>query len=370
MRAILLWASAVSLSLSACQGPAPSSGSAGGGGAPSAFASRHGRPVAPVRPQMRPFRATESTYTGAQPVPRLAPPGRPPVDNLDAEAWTPVNLHAFDSAQPPSASRTVAYDPGSLRPVRELIYGGRLDEQPGERPYRFGVNDQMTLQVEDHDELSGKVQVFTDGTVELPLVGDRVQAAGRTVEDLEAGIAKDLSDYLKDSPEVKIGVDYAAGQYYYVFGEVQTAGRYAMGVRPITVSEAVFRANSSSILDRDVSGGIIVSRPEVVSVEDRIEAELDTSHRVDYDDLQTGDLRKVYLITPHPSRPTREIINVKSILYEGRTGEDRVLRSGQIVFVPSATDARFIRFVERVLEPLNAARSLDEEGTHWYERLR
>ncbi|MFH0910559.1 MAG: polysaccharide biosynthesis/export family protein [Planctomycetota bacterium] len=312
-----------------------------------------------------------NAYTGAEEPPALPPLGTGAGEGVDS-SLAPVSVQSYAGGRTAPGERTgpEPYLSDDLRPVRELIYGGPYVPYEGIRPYRFGVNDQILLRVEGHDELSGKLQVITDGTVELPLVRERIPAIDRTREELKRAIVRSLAKYVEGEPRVELGIDFAAGRYYYVFGEVQTAGRFPMGIRPVTVSEAVFRANSSSLLDAKRRSGTYGGVWEEVGVEERIRAELDTSHRENFLVSQTADFRKIYVITPHRTRPTREIVNVKAILYEGKTGDDRVVKPGQVIFVPSAADTRFLRFVRRVVDPLDAAEELDTTGTHWYNRLR
>ena len=55
---------------------------------------------------------------------------------------------------------------------------------------------------------------------------------------------------------------------------------------------------------------------------------------------------------------------------EGKTGNDRIVKPGQIIFVPSANDTRFMRFVTRVLAPISAAQSIDTKTNALYNRLK
>jgi protein involved in polysaccharide export with SLBB domain len=325
--------------------------------------------VEPVAPEMREANAISSNYKGYQQADKLPylPNSRSSYACAPGEAGgqMPLRVETKGARGMPIANVNAqmiggAKENAEFQPIKELIFGGNKESFEGRRKYRFGISDQLTLYVDNHKELSGKLQVLTDGMVELPLIKERVLALNRTKDELIVAIKKVLENYVKYDPVVKIGIDFASGQYYYVIGEVPNAGRFSMGLRQIKLSEAVFRACSSSV-SYDT---------EDVSLADRMRNEMDTFMRTNYTTKVTGDLRKVYLITPHRSQPTRKVINVKRILHEGRSGEDVLIKPGQIIFIPSATDTRIERFVTKVIAPFSSISSLDAEGDYWYNRIK
>ena len=133
-----------------------------------------------------------------------------------------------------------------------------------------------------------------------------------------------------------------------------------MGITPIRLSEAVFRANSNILRFGGETG---------LTREERFREEMEISPREGYRLPTYSDLMHVSVITPHRSHPSRRVYNVKSALLQGVTGKDPVLRSGQIVFVPSSVDARIIRFFNRVIAPIKAVGEADAEAGHWYGRI-
>ncbi|MCH2546360.1 MAG: polysaccharide export protein [Alphaproteobacteria bacterium] len=93
------------------------------------------------------------------------------------------------------------------------------------------ANDNPTLNVGDavkvttfgHEDLSGEFKVESNGTINLPLVGN-IKATGRTKEQLEYAIRKKLSNgYLVDP---KVSVEVANFRQFYIVGEVQEPGAY------------------------------------------------------------------------------------------------------------------------------------------------
>ncbi|MBN1256410.1 MAG: polysaccharide biosynthesis/export family protein [Planctomycetes bacterium] len=295
--------------------------------------------VDPVQPVMPAYRGVQNSYTGRE------NPNLPPETISRIPVVRPVSAEVYNTGDLPVsavAQDSTAYDLGDLLPVKQLIYGGPYGDQAGRRDYQLAVGDELTLDVEDHPELSGTVVVLTDGSIELPLVKKSVPARGRTLHALEQDLLVRLQAYALDPYLTKLRLDYAGGNYYYIFGEVKNPGRYPMGANEIRVSEAVFRANSASL----------ANAVEGLSMKEQIRAETETPMRTGYRAKRFAEMNRVYLITPHRSRPTRRIIDVQAALQQGLTGNDPYLRQGQIIFVPSAADVRLARFFKRIIAPL------------------
>jgi protein involved in polysaccharide export with SLBB domain len=123
---------------------------------------------------------------------------------------------------------------GSVTPASQtLIPGGHVE-------YRLGSGDKLRISVFGEDTLSGEFLVPGGaGLIAFPLIGD-VQAAGLTVNELQAEIESKLKpDYLKD-PHVSIEVlNYRP---FYILGEVMKPGEYPY-TSGLTVLNAVATAN-------------------------------------------------------------------------------------------------------------------------------
>lgn len=248
--------------------------------------------------------------------------------------------------------------PQGMEPVQQLIYGG--DNQTHDAPEKAALSarDRLKVDVRFHPEFSGMVEIQDDGSLQIPNTSDFVQAEGRTVEELRQLISERISPYIREKPEVIVTVEFAMGGFYFVFGEVANQGRFPMGLKPIRLSEAIFRANSARFATNYES-------------EDRqaaLREETEISARENFELSKYAKLTDVYVISPHRSRPSRASYDVKAALFQGVQGQDPVLRPGQIVFVPSTVDKRFIEFVNRFIAPLRAARTLEDESEYWYHR--
>ncbi len=88
--------------------------------------------------------------------------------------------------------------------------------------YRVASGDVLQVRVFQHDEVSAKVRVRTDGKVSLPMVND-VMAAGKT----PAGLASELQVKFKDflnNPFVTVSLEESRPLMVSVLGEVSKAG--------------------------------------------------------------------------------------------------------------------------------------------------
>jgi polysaccharide export outer membrane protein len=89
--------------------------------------------------------------------------------------------------------------------------------------YKLGVDDEITVTVSEEDEFTGKpMRINSDGFIKLPLIG-RVDAAGRSVYQLEDDITKKLDPYIQ-KPIVSVNITEYRSQPVTVLGEVNKPG--------------------------------------------------------------------------------------------------------------------------------------------------
>jgi polysaccharide export outer membrane protein len=93
---------------------------------------------------------------------------------------------------------------------------------PGRRDVVIGPNDAITIMVMDEEEISKTWRVGTAGDLNLPLVG-KIQAAGKTVDELEIELAQQLKAYIRD-PQVHVYVANLQSQPVTVLGAVGSPG--------------------------------------------------------------------------------------------------------------------------------------------------
>lgn len=108
----------------------------------------------------------------------------------------------------------------ALRVVKELP---PPSANGGEQP--ISPNDTLEIDVFQVDNLDRTVQVDATGRISLPLIG-AVQAAGRSVRDLEHDIELAYGANYLQSPDVTVFVKESVGQRITVDGSVNKAGLY------------------------------------------------------------------------------------------------------------------------------------------------
>jgi polysaccharide export outer membrane protein len=102
--------------------------------------------------------------------------------------------------------------------------------------YRIGREDVIEVVVFREPELSRVVPVRPDGKISLPLAGE-MDAAGKTTAELQVGIAKLLSAYVRE-PAVSVLVREVNASRIFVLGEVIRPGGFPLR-GPMTVVQAI-----------------------------------------------------------------------------------------------------------------------------------
>jgi polysaccharide export outer membrane protein len=94
---------------------------------------------------------------------------------------------------------------------------------PGGRAYALGPDDEIVITVAEAEDFPGKpVRIGPTGSISLPMVG-RIEAAGLTVEQLEAELAARLKTYIRN-PQVTVTVTEMRSQPVSVIGSVGQPG--------------------------------------------------------------------------------------------------------------------------------------------------
>ncbi len=125
-------------------------------------------------------------------------------------------LEAQGGAVAPGASE------GNIRVVSELPPPPQLASGGGQP---IAENDVVEIDLFQVDDLDRTVQVDSRGMIALPLIGE-VQAAGKTVRELEGEIRDRYGARYLQSPQVSVFVKESFGQRVTVDGEVRKAGIY------------------------------------------------------------------------------------------------------------------------------------------------
>ncbi len=131
-------------------------------------------------------------------------------------------------------NKTVARKLAFLAFVTFLWIGWTAGAAAGE-PYRLGPGDRLQITVFGSESLSGVYDVQASGAVALPLAG-HVKAAGLTIPEFEAALAKAFVGRLPSQPSVTVAV--ATYRSVYVMGNVRRPGAYPF-VPDMTVQHAI-----------------------------------------------------------------------------------------------------------------------------------
>lgn len=162
---------------------------------------------------------------------------------------------------------------------------------PASQNYKIGVGDLLQVEVYDEKDLTKEVRVLTDGYISFPLLGS-IQAAGKTVTQLEKHITKLLGAKYLVNPQVTVFVKEFSSVF--VFGEVRKPGSFPLYGR-MTVFEAV-----------TLAGGF----------------------------TEVANPSKVRVVRLKGDREVRFEVDVQQITKRGDTSEDLELEANDRVIVP------------------------------------
>lgn len=109
--------------------------------------------------------------------------------------------------------------------------------------YLIQAGDVLIVSVWKEPDLQAEVLVRPDGGLSFPLAGD-LQAAGKTVTELQTNLASNLKKYIPD-PVVTIGIKLIGGNRIYVLGKVNRPGEFPLS-RPLDVMQALSLAGGAT----------------------------------------------------------------------------------------------------------------------------
>jgi len=110
---------------------------------------------------------------------------------------------------------------------------------PDQATYLLGPEDTLEISVWKEHDLTKQLVVRPDGKITYPLIGE-VQAAGRTVKQLQEEILKRLEKYVTEA-HVTVILLKAQNYKIYVTGKVNKPGDFVIG-KPVNVMQAISMA--------------------------------------------------------------------------------------------------------------------------------
>ena len=191
-----------------------------------------------------------------------------------------------------------------------------VSKKPPDATYVVDPPDAIALEFIGDEGLSRTVRLRQDGVVTLPYLED-VKVAGMTTKEIGEKLEKLYGEYYK-SPQILVTVASYASKHITVYGEVRRVGTQPY-TGSVTVADAVGAAGG--VTRRSAPGRVKVIR---------------------------GD----------PEDPEIFGVDLKSIIYKGRTELDVSLAENDIVYVPPSVLAWVGYQIEALLFPFRSILNL------------
>ncbi len=113
--------------------------------------------------------------------------------------------------------------------------------------YRIGPEDVISIRVFGQERYSvAGITVPPDGVISHPLIPEGVRVVGKTREQVQKELTKQLDEYIID-PKVTVSIDKSMSYRYGVIGAVAQPGIRLMG-RRLTAYEAIMEAGGATNL--------------------------------------------------------------------------------------------------------------------------
>jgi polysaccharide export outer membrane protein len=187
---------------------------------------------------------------------------------------------------------------------------------PAADEYRVGPGDILDVVVFGNDDLSRAAPVQTDGTVNLPLLGE-VPVAGLTVAEAQRKVTSLLArDYLV-KPQVEVRVREYQSQAVTVLGEVNSPGRKVLKGRTrlidVLVESGGFTPRASGEVSLSRSDGTFAGGAATLTL--RLGGALDPVQRVNLEvllrngDIVTASPKAYVTVEGEVNRPGRYTID-------------------------------------------------------------
>ena len=160
--------------------------------------------------------------------------------------------------------------------------------QQFKKAYVIGPEDVISIIVYGHVDLSTQAAIAADGSFSYPLLG-QVQAAGLTTKELEAQLAKSLSEYIVN-PQISVTVIQFLSQRISVLGEVRTSGAQNLQ-HTSTLLEILAKAGGPTPeAGREVVIVRAAETQEGLPLSTNVTKDINTTIRIDLERLMAGEI--------------------------------------------------------------------------------
>jgi polysaccharide export outer membrane protein len=178
----------------------------------------------------------------------------------------------------------------------------QLIAAPENQEYKVGANDVLEVSIYDQPDLSRKITVLQDGTINFPLIGS-IQVAGKSVSEISELIRELLEkDYLYN-PYVTVTVKEFRSKKISVLGNVKEPGIY-------------YLEGPTTLLDIISKAGIIKSADSIGKIIIQHDTHAGREHNNTDNEITTIDLSE--------------------LLIQGNRELNIYLRNGDNIYVPEA----------------------------------
>ncbi len=163
-----------------------------------------------------------------------------------------------------------AQTPDKNKTTSQVIKNSESISRPLTEIYKIGAGDVLYINLKNSAHGSGYFTVQADGTIDFPLAGEKIIAAGKTIDIIENILASAIK--LFPNPQVEAKVRQYASHRITVSGMVANAGEKSLQREAVPLY--VIRAESGV---RSQATKVLVTREKMVSVEiyDLREAKID-----------------------------------------------------------------------------------------------
>jgi protein involved in polysaccharide export with SLBB domain len=144
--------------------------------------------------------------------------------------------------------------------------------------------------------------ISPDGTLDLPLLKDRILCAGHTIPEVEATINRLYKDIIGHAV-VSVSLTSAKSRKFYALGQVGNQGAIDL-TQPITILQALAKAGGADPLTADLTSVILISRDAQGKPFGR---RIDVKRMLDVGDMSEAILIKPYDVIYVPNTYIRDV---------------------------------------------------------------